>query len=77
MNPNPLLDPLLCETVETHQQDLLETARVIWVSASDWNCSRSGCAAAFPRRPRWRARSQLVAPSEDSQYQVSTGACHP
>ncbi len=28
MNPNPLLDPLLRETAEAHQQELLETARV-------------------------------------------------
>lgn len=28
MNPNLLLDPFLCETVEAHQRELLETARV-------------------------------------------------
>ena len=42
MNPNPLLDPLLCETVEAHQRALLETARVSWVSASDWKCTGPG-----------------------------------
>jgi len=53
MNPNPLLDPLLCETVEAHQRDLLETARITWVAASDWKCGGSGgCAAERLSRSR-------------------------
>ena len=49
MNPNPLLDPLLCENVEAHQQDLLETACVTLISVSDWYCTRFGGALRFYR----------------------------
>ena len=54
MNPNPLLDPLLGTTVEAHQQELLEAARVTWVSARTGTGDVPGVRGAFSRRFMWR-----------------------
>ena len=60
MNPNPLLDPLLGATVEAHQQELLEAARVTWVSTRTGTGDVPGVLPAFSRRLMWRTPSTLV-----------------
>src|SRR5437867_11865124 len=60
MNPNPLLDPLLGTTVEAHQQELLEAARVTWVSARTGTGDVPGARGACSRRFMWRTPATLV-----------------
>src|SRR5262245_44257301 len=78
MNPNLLLDPLLCEIVEAHRRELLETARAPQPVNGENDGIGASDSVASPERRRLPPPLQLSAAEEGlhrSEWNARVATC--